>query len=76
MANFREIDEYLRKLYNNDKKYVRVFIVGDFNLAEAIWDSNHSFCSIEQEFLNSFSNLGLTQLVNDTTHILIYKGIH
>ncbi|NQZ52153.1 MAG: hypothetical protein HRT95_18855, partial [Moritella sp.] len=67
-TNAQEIDNYLRSLIARDRKFVRILIVGDFNLAEMNWESNYSPCTIEQQFINSFGDLGLNQLVKDPTH--------
>ena len=45
-----------------------MFIVGDFNFPSIDWENNYSSHSIDQSFLELFSNLGLAQLINKPTH--------
>ena len=67
-ANHAEIDRYLNSLYRLDKKFVRVFVIGDLNLSNVNWPSFISSSPVEQDFLNSFNNLGFKQLITEPTH--------
>ena len=61
------IDQYLRNLRLR-RGISNICLVGDFNLPHTDWQGFHSSDSIEQLFINSFSDLGFTQLVNHPTH--------
>ena len=51
------------------KKFSKIFVVGDFNLSKVNWESSDSSVPIEQNFVDSFSELGLVQCIEDSTHI-------
>ena len=68
LANHAEIDRYLNSLYSLDKKFAKVFFIGDVNFNNANWSTMASSCHIEQHFLNTFSNLGMVQLITEPTH--------
>ena len=46
-----------------------IVIVGDFNMRDTDWNTHHSPNSTEVLFLNTFSDLGFTQLIDSPTHI-------
>ena len=50
------------------KKLSKIFVVGDFNLSDVSWSTLASPTPIEQQFLDSFIDLGLVQCVNQPTH--------
>ena len=68
LPNHAEIDQYLKSLYSLDKKFVKVFFIGDLNLHNTNWSTFDSSCQVEQHFLNTFSNLGMSQLITVPTH--------
>ena len=52
-----------------EKKMLRKFVViGDFNLKGVNWVTGNSKNSLENEFLNGFSDLGLLQCIDVPTH--------
>ena len=57
----------------NGKNLRKVFIVGDFNLSTIDWATNNGsrdeMNRIDKLFLDSFSELGLHQCVQDSTHV-------
>ena len=67
-TNHLEIDRYLNSLYRLRKGFVKVFLVGDLNLRNADWSTSASTCGIEQNFIDTFDNLGLSQLIRQPTH--------
>ena len=67
--NLQEVDTYLRSLYNLNKKRTRLFVVGDFNMSKTNWLSSTSTCMIEQNFVNLFNDLGLSQMILEPTHV-------
>ena len=69
-VNHTYIDEYLRNLRMR-RGISNICLVGDFNMRHTHWQSLHSSDSVEQSFINTFSDLGFTQLVSGPTH---YKG--
>ena len=68
LPNHSEIDRHLNSIYNLDKKFAKVFFIGDINFTKTNWSNFYSSCHIEQHFLDTFSNLGMTQLINEPTH--------
>ena len=66
-ANHKEIDNHLHKIALN-KKISRHILVGDFNLSNASWPEGLSTNATEKLFLDTFSDLGLQQMVNSPTH--------
>ena len=68
--NHTYIDEYLRNLRMR-RGISNICLVGDFNLGHTHWPSFHSSDSVEESFLNTFSDLGFMQMVSQPTH---YKG--
>ena len=46
-----------------------LIIIGDLNFPEVDWETGHSRHSVDQLFLEMFSNLGLAQLIDKPTHI-------
>ena len=65
--NFEEISNAVRILTR--KRRVKKFIlIGDFNLRHINWNSQRSNGSLEQEFLNMFSENALIQIVDTPTH--------
>ena len=67
-TNFKEINSYLQKLRARGG-LSSLIIVGDFNFPSIDWENNYSSHSIDQSFLELFSNLGLAQLIDKPTHI-------
>lgn len=66
--NHDEISTYLNSLYGLNKKFTKVFFVGDINLSNSNWSTCSSSKHIEQQFLDTFSNLGMVQLITEPTH--------
>jgi hypothetical protein len=64
-------DNIVRALRPNlcKKKPPKLFLVGDFNLSRVSWQSSSSPVSIEQVFVDSFTELGLKQCISGPTHI-------
>ena len=58
---------YLRSL-TLKRNPPKLFLVGDLNLPHADWLNSCSSVPIEQAFINSFSNLSLSQLISCPTH--------
>ena len=58
---------YLRTI-TSKRNPPKVYLVGDLNLPQANWSSSLSNVPLEQTFLNSFSSLCLSQLINIPTH--------
>ena len=46
----------------------KLFLIGDFNLSCTDWLSKKSSNTVEQQFIDSFSELGLNQCVSNPTH--------
>ena len=67
-TNYHEIINTLQKLLRK-KKLKKFFLIGDFNLRCANWETNLSSNSMEQMFLDGFLRLGLIQCVTSPTHI-------
>ena len=67
-TNYKEINSYLQKIRARSG-LTNLIVVGDFNFPEVDWESNHSRNSIDQNFLDMFSNLGFAQLIDKPTHI-------
>ena len=58
---------YLRSL-TSKRNPPKLYLVGDLNLPHANWPNSSSTSPLEQAFINSFSNLSLSQLVTSPTH--------
>ena len=73
LANHNIIEENLRSLFlNYKKKSPKIFVVGDFNLRSVHWplDDNVLITNpTEKCHVDTFSELGLVQCINETTHI-------
>ena len=46
-----------------------MLLIGDINMPDSDWNELVSTNPIEQQFINTFSDLGLTQLINEPTHV-------
>ena len=68
ISNYNEIVCALQKLLRK-KRLKKFFLVGNFNLSNANWETNLSSHNIEQMFLDEFVRLGLIQCVSSPTHI-------
>ena len=66
-AHHDTLTSYIRSLTSN-RKPSKIFIVGDLNLPQADWQSSSSPVPIEHNFINSFNNLSLVQLIRGPTH--------
>ena len=70
--NHESIMQSIKSMYNG-KNLRKVFIVGDFNLSSIDWATNNGsrdeINRIDKLFLDSFSELGLHQCVQDSTHV-------
>ena len=58
---------YLRSL-TSKRNPPKLYLVGDLNLPHANWPNSSSTIPLEQAFIDSFSNLSLSQLVTSPTH--------
>ena len=58
---------YLRSI-TSKRNPPKIYIVGDLNLPQVDWSSLFSNIPLEQNFINSFSSLSLSQLINRPTH--------
>ena len=67
MPNHDIIIKYLRSLVCK-KNPPKIYVVGDFNLPHTDWTSLSSNITLERCFLDSFSDLALSQLVASPTH--------
>ncbi len=65
--NHDTIEKYIHSLVCK-KNPPKIYIVGDFNLPRADWANSKSDVPIEQSFIDSFSNLSLSQLITSPTH--------
>ena len=66
-AHHDTLTSYIRSI-TSKRKPPKMFVVGDLNLPHADWLSSFSPVPIEQNFINSFSNLSLSQLITGPTH--------
>ena len=66
--NHNEVRDYIKKA--RARRGVKgMIIVGDLNFPKINWYAYSSPESIDQLFLDTFSNLELDQLINEPTHI-------
>ena len=67
VENHVEIDNYLKKIakIKNISKHV---LLGDFNLNKTVWPEGVSSSKLEGKFLNTFQDIGFSQLINVPTH--------
>ena len=68
IPNFQEITRTLDILLRK-KRLKKFFLIGDFNLRHANWETFSSSNSTEQIFINEFVRLGLIQCIFSPTHI-------
>ncbi len=61
------IVEYIRSIVSK-RKPPKIYIIGDFNLPNADWPRASSRIPIEQQFIDSFNGLALSQLITSPTH--------
>lgn len=66
--NHDNVKRYLNQIRSR-RGTNNLILIGDFNMRHTDWHNYHSPNSTEQLFLNTFSDLGLSQLVDRTTHI-------
>ena len=66
-SNHEVIDNHLHKI-SEKKKNNKHVIIGDFNLRDTAWPDAQSSNSVEKLFLDTFSDLGLEQIVETPTH--------
>ena len=67
VENLNEIEKHLRNVAGR-KKFKAHLLVGDFNLPEINWATSSSATQLGYRFLDLFSDVGLTQLVDRPTH--------
>ena len=65
--NHREFCEYVNKARRR-RGVCGIIVAGDLNFPDINWSNFSSTKSIDQQYLDSFSNFGLEQLVNCPTH--------
>ena len=68
IPNFQEITRTLDILLRK-KRLKKFFLIGDFNLRHANWETFSSSNSTEQTFINEFVRQGLIQYIFSPTHI-------
>ena len=67
--NHSAVDNYLRNLAKR-KKYSSIILIGDINLNQVSWPVNSNTTNrIQKEFLETFDDLNLDQLIVSPTHI-------
>ena len=66
-ANHNEFKEYIRRARSR-RGVIGIVVVGDLNMPKIDWELFSSTESIDQLFLDSFSNFELEQLINTPTH--------
>ena len=66
--NHSHVYQYLQKVLSR-RGITNIILIGDFNLTGVQWDDFHTSVSIEQLFLDTFSNLSLEQLITMPTHV-------
>ena len=67
-TNYHEITSALDKLLLK-KCLKKFFLIGDFDLRSANWETHTSSHNIEHLFVNEFLRLGLIQCITSPTHI-------
>ena len=67
--NHSEIDKFLKHIAKT-KNLVNHVFVGDFNLNKTQWPDGTSSNTLETKFLNTFDDVGFTQLIEEPTHIV------
>ena len=65
--NHEKIDTYFKGLASL-KKFTNYVVCGDFNLSGVSWPSGVTTKSLESKFLETFSDIGLAQLIEEPTH--------
>ncbi|MCP4457688.1 MAG: hypothetical protein GY816_06630, partial [Cytophagales bacterium] len=65
--NFKEIEKHLRDV-SARKKFKAHVVVGDFNLPDINWSEGRSATQLGGCFVDLFSDLGLSQMINQPTH--------
>ncbi|MCP4456756.1 MAG: hypothetical protein GY816_01820, partial [Cytophagales bacterium] len=66
--NLNEIERHLKNVVSQ-RKFKAHFVVGDFNLPEINWTEGRSSTQLGQRFIDMFNDLGLTQMINQPTHV-------
>ena len=67
LANFGEIHKHLETICKR-KDINKHILIGHFNLEGVNWDTRITTCNLENRFLDTFSDLNLTQLIDKPTH--------
>ena len=67
MSHYTKVQTYLQTLVRH-RGISNFSLIGDLNLSKTNWNTLESTCAVEQCFVDMFSDLGLTQLVNQPTH--------
>jgi hypothetical protein len=68
--NHTKVSKYLQPYSGVWRRRVHSFtLIGDLNLLQACWDDGSSPVPIEQNFIDTFNDLSLQQLVTVPTHI-------
>ena len=67
--NHCEIDKHLRNI-SKRKDISKHILIGDFNLPGIKWPSGISSSMLENKFLDTFSDLNMTQFIDKPTHEL------
>ena len=66
--NFTKIESYLQNILK--RRGINNFVLlGDMNLSTINWETLDCTCEIEQNFIDMFDSLGLSQHVKHATHI-------
>ncbi|WP_293138076.1 reverse transcriptase family protein, partial [Moritella sp.] len=67
ISNYTRVQSYLQKIAKR-RGISNFTLIGDLNLSKTNWQNSESSCDLEQSFIDMFSDLGLTQLINQPTH--------
>ena len=67
--NLTEISKHLQ-LISSTRSIINHTVIGDMNLDSIDWIQNTSSTSLHREFLNTFGNKNLSQLITSPTHCL------
>ena len=68
IENYAKVESYLQTICKR-RGINNIVVLGDMNLNKTNWTTLNSTCDTEQSFLDLFSDLALTQIINQPTHI-------
>ena len=67
LRNHDNIQKYLSSIRGRGSN--EMLLIGDINMPDTDWEALSSTNNVEQQLVNTFSDLGLTQLIDEPTHI-------